>query len=84
MLKKCPLLILLIGLLLFTINLPGLAQTYRFSIPKEIVHAYWNEDGSLSLQYEIWFANSPSADPIDFVDIGIPTRYYDLNAVQAC
>ncbi|PWH20461.1 MAG: hypothetical protein DDG59_00315 [Anaerolineae bacterium] len=83
MLKKCPLLILLIGLLLFTINLPGLAQTYRFSIPKEIVHAYWNEDGSLSLQYEIWFANSPSADPIDFVDIGIPTRYYDLNAVQA-
>ena len=83
MLKKLPLLSIILGIIFFTLSLPGLAQTYRFSVPKEIVHAYWNEDGTLSLHYEIWFSNSPSADPIDFVDIGVPTQYYDLNAVQA-
>ncbi len=70
-------------ILLWGSSFPSYAQTYRFSVPKEIVHAYWNEDGTLSLQYEIWFENSPSADPIDFVDIGVPTPYYDLASVQA-
>lgn len=83
MLKKLPLLSVILGIIFLTSSLTGLAQTYRFSVPKEIVHAYWNEDGTLSLHYEIWFANSLSADPIDFIDIGVPTQYYDLNAVQA-
>lgn len=83
MLKRLFLLSIILHIILFQFRLPGLAQTYRFSVPKEIVHAYWNEDGTLSLNYEIWFSNSPSADPIDFVDIGVPTQYYDLNAIQA-
>lgn len=83
MLKRLFLLSIILGIILFPFCLPVLAQTYRFSVPKEIVHAYWNEDGTLSLHYEIWFTNSPSADPIDFVDIGVPTQYYNLNAIQA-
>jgi len=81
--KKSLLLSIVLGLIFFALFLPGFAQTYLFSVPKEIVHAYWNEDGTLSLYYEIWFANSASADPIDFVDIGVPTQYYDLNSVEA-
>lgn len=83
MFKKIAILFFLLGVLLWGLYLPVYAQTYQFSIPKEIVHAYWNEDGTLSLQYEIWFANSPTADPIDFVDIGVPTPDYDLSAVKA-
>lgn len=83
MFKRIATLFFLLGVLLWGLYLPVYAQTYQFSIPKEIVHAYWNEDGTLSLQYEIWFANSPTADPIDFVDIGVPTPDYDLSAVKA-
>lgn len=83
MFKRIATLFFLLGVLLWGLYLPVDAQTYQFSIPKEIVHAYWNEDGTLSLQYEIWFANSPTADPIDFVDIGVPTPDYDLSAVKA-
>ncbi|GAB4471886.1 MAG: hypothetical protein Kow0088_06020 [Anaerolineales bacterium] len=83
MFKRIAIVILFLSILLWGFHQPVTAQTYRFSVPKETVHAYWNEDGTLSLNYEIWFNNSPSADPIDFVDIGVPTPYYDLNAVQA-
>lgn len=83
MFKKIAILFFLLGVLLWGLYLPVYAQTYQFSIPKETVHAFWNEDGTLSLQYEIWFANSPTADPIDFVDIGVPTPDYDLSAVKA-
>lgn len=84
MLKRIQILLILILVCLFLgRHQPAHAQTYRFSVPKETVHAYWNHDGTLSLQYEIWFTNSPTADPIDFVDIGVPTPYYDLASVQA-
>ncbi|MCX8063070.1 MAG: hypothetical protein N3D16_10865 [Anaerolineales bacterium] len=83
MIKKSVSLFISLWALLWGLCLPSYAQTYQFSIPKEIVHAYWNEDGTLSLNYEIWFANSPTADPIDFIDIGVPTSHYDLSAVKA-
>lgn len=83
MLKRSTYLVLLAVIIIWVAYLPVYAQTYRFSVPKEIVHAYWNEDGSLSIHYEIWFENSPTADPIDFVDIGVPTSNYDLLSIQA-
>ncbi len=84
MIKKSAQLSLLILFLFFVVFLnPAYAQTYRFSIPRETVDVYWNKDGTLSLQYEFWFENSSNADPIDFIDVGVPTPNYELSAVQA-
>ena len=40
-------------------------------------------DGSAKIVYDITFENSTSGDPIDIVDIGMPTNSYDLNAMSA-
>ena len=47
------------------------------------VEAYIEEDGTLSLWYLIVFENRTNADPIDFVDIGMPSSAYSLSAIQA-
>jgi hypothetical protein len=60
---------------------PVLAQTYRFSVPKAAVDVYVNEDGTVSLDYDYQFKNDASADPLDAVDIGMPTSNYDLGSV---
>lgn len=57
------------------------AQTYSFSVPREQVDAYWEADGTLSLDYEIVFQNADFADPIDYVDIGLPNNnFFESNA----
>ncbi|MDD5468111.1 MAG: hypothetical protein PHS96_09910 [Anaerolineales bacterium] len=73
------LIVVLLGLL------PGsaLAQTYSFSLDREIVHVLWNEDGSLSIDYQFFFSNDPTASPLDFVDVGVPNANYDLASVSA-
>jgi hypothetical protein len=80
--RKIFLLILLASILLL---MPGnaLAQTYSFSLPKETVNAFWNDDGTLSLDYLFVFANDPGAPPIEFVDVGIPNGNYDRNSISA-
>ena len=40
-------------------------------------------DGSAKIVYDITFDNSTSGDPIDIVDIGMPTNAYDLNTMSA-
>jgi hypothetical protein len=62
---------------------PAIAQTYLFSLDSEIVNAYWQEDGTLSLFYELNFSNDSSADPMEFVDVGIPTSDYSLGNITA-
>ena len=57
------------------------AQTYSFIVESEKIDVFWELDGSLSLFYEITFQNF--ADPIDFVDIGLPNNNYNLSNVQA-
>lgn len=71
----------LIGLFAF----PGSAsaQTYRFEVTTMEVEAYLEEDGTLSLWYLIEFQNRANADPIDFVDIGMPTSAYNRNSILA-
>ncbi len=82
--KKFKLLLLaliLIGLIAFPRS--AAAQTYRFEVTVFEVEAYIEDDGTLSLWYLIEFQNSPSADAIDFVDIGMPSSAYNLNSIQA-
>ncbi len=83
MVKKSAILFILFAIVLVFVLNPARAQTYQFSVPKETVDVYFNEDGTLSLSYEFWFENSANASPIDFIDIGVPTPNYDLSSVQA-
>lgn len=59
------------------------AQTYRFQVPKVDVNYYVNADGTGSVEYTIEFLNDPNADPIDFVDVGMPSRDFSLTGVVA-
>jgi hypothetical protein len=52
------------------------AQSYSFSLDKEVVNAYWNSDGTLALDYQLTFTNSPGGHVIDFVDVGMPNGNY--------
>lgn len=63
--------------------IPASAQTYYFSLDSETVHAYWQSDGTLTLFYEFVFTNSTFADPLDYVDVGMPGPSYSLSNVRA-
>lgn len=62
---------------------PVSAQTYSFSVPVQDVHLYVNEDGTVSLDYTIQFANDPGVSPIDYVDVGMPSENYDMGSITA-
>lgn len=70
-------------LLALSFAIPALAQAYSFSLDREVVHVYWNEDGSMSLDYEFTFTNRPNASPIDFVDVGLPNSSFNFNSITA-
>lgn len=74
-----------IVIILVALSLPvsALAQDYYFSVEEETVHVYWNEDGTLSLDYTFVFANQPGAHVIDFVDVGLPNSSYDFSSISA-
>lgn len=63
----------------------ALAQSYYFELPQEIVHVYWNEDGTQSLHYTYFFINSPSGQAVDieYIDIGLPNSNFDVNSISA-
>jgi hypothetical protein len=73
--------IALFGLFAFPMSVS--AQTYRFEVPVMEVEVYIEDDGTLSIWYLMEFQNRANADPIDFVDIGMPSSAYSLNAIQA-
>lgn len=74
--------LLLFGIVLL-VSAPAAAQSLSFQVPKQTVDAYWNSDGSLSLDYSIIFNNSPSGSVIDFVDLGLPNTNYSDNNITA-
>lgn len=78
-----PLFLAFLALLLLALPGEALAQNLSFSLDEETVHVYWNEDGSLSIDYVFVFSNDPFAPPIDYVDIGVPNENYDLGSVFA-
>jgi hypothetical protein len=75
--------LLVIGLLLSLGIQPVLAQTYKFAVPESTANVYVNKDGTVSVEYTYVFQNSPNADPLDIVDVGMPTTSYDLSSVTA-
>lgn len=62
---------------------PVFAQNYRFQVPEEAVVVTVNQDGTVSLDYTMTFANDSGASAIDIVDIGMPNDNYDLNSITA-
>ncbi len=57
------------------------AQSYSFSLDRELVNVFWNSDGTMSLDYQFTFTNSPGGHVIDFVDVGVPTgQFSDVSA----
>lgn len=72
-----------IVILLFIIPYTALAQTYSFNLERENVDVFWNEDGSLAIDYRFSFTNDRFASPIDFVDIGLPNANYSLQNISA-
>ncbi len=81
--KRLRLPLFLASVALLVVATPVLAQTYSFSMDQETVDAYWQSDGTLLLDYVMTFTNDASADPIDAVDIGLPTSEYDLTKITA-
>jgi hypothetical protein len=75
--------IVLVFILAFGITTSALAQDYYFGVEEETVHVYWNEDGTLSLDYTLVFNNQPGAHVIDFVDMGMPNNSFDMGSVSA-
>jgi len=70
-------------ILIFTSFTSAAAQTYLFQVENEVVNVFINADGTTSIEYTIDFYNEQSADPIDFVDIGLPNSSYDLSSITA-
>jgi len=81
--KKRWLVLSLLVILLFGAVVQASAQEYFFSLDKEVVHAYWNKDGTLALDYTFYFSNEIGAHPIDFVDVGLPNNQYDFSSISA-
>ena len=70
---------LVVLILTFGLVIPASAQSYSFSLNKEIVNAYWNSDGTLSLDYQFTFTNAPGGHVIDFVDVGMPNGNFETS-----
>ncbi len=73
----------LLSSLLLLFSHPASAQSLDFQVPKETVDAYWNSDGSLSLDYTIVFNNLPSGAKIDYIDLGLPNSNYSVSDISA-
>lgn len=67
----------------FTLNAFAQDLPYLFEVNKEVVHAYWNEDGTLDLDYTWTFTNLPGSHPIDYVDVGTVNSTFELSDVRA-
>jgi hypothetical protein len=74
--------ILVLILLLFSAG-RALAQSYYFSVPKEVVNVYWNEDGTASVDYVFEFNNSDGGSAIEYVDVGVKNRNFNVNNIIA-
>ncbi|NQU30939.1 MAG: hypothetical protein HQ525_09765 [Anaerolineae bacterium] len=74
---------LIVFLLIFSLTSTVLAQSYSFILEEEVVHVYFNDDGTMSLDYTFVFKNNPGAHVIDFVDVGMPHPGYDWNSIVA-
>lgn len=80
--KKRFLTILILISLLYGITGNAIAQTYYFEIPQATINAFWNEDGTLSLDY-VWVFENDSSDPIEYIDLGLPNSNFEASSIYA-
>jgi len=62
---------------------PSHAQDYSFSLDREVVDVWIDQDGSVALEYWFTFTCDPGAHPIDVVDVGLPTDEYRISDIRA-
>lgn len=70
-------------LLIFLIPTPAFAQDYYFNVEQEVVHVFWNDDGTLSLDYTLVFVNDPTGHSIEYVDLGLPNYNFSTSNIRA-
>jgi len=75
--------IVFVILIILALPSSALAQDYSFSLDKEVVHVFWNYDGTLSLIYTLVFTNDLNAHIIDFIDLGLPNYYFYESTIRA-
>jgi hypothetical protein len=62
----------------------GVKATHdSFSLDRLVVVTTINKDGTMSVDYTFDFTNSQGADPLDYVDVGLPVSDYDLHSITA-
>lgn len=83
MLHKRLAIILAVLVIILASAAPVFAQTYLFQVERVEATLYIQEDGTAVVTYVYVFVNDPTADAIDFVDVGLPTYAYSLDHVQA-
>ena len=81
--KKRLLAMVVVIILAFSITTSAFAQDYYFSLDKEVVNVYWNEDGTMALDYLLTFTTQPGGHVIEFVDVGMPNGNFDNNSIEA-
>ncbi|MBN2677210.1 MAG: hypothetical protein JXR32_03990 [Anaerolineaceae bacterium] len=81
--KKLAPVILITIFLLVCVTSIGFAQTYLFSVDSEDVVVAITDQGKMDVEITYVFTNSPSASPIDYVDVGLPNNNFSLSDVTA-
>ncbi len=67
---------LIVGIILLLAPVGALAQSYSFSVDRTTVDVYLNDSGTIDVLYRFTFRNDPSGAYIDFVDVGMPNKYF--------
>jgi hypothetical protein len=62
--------------------IPSLAQDYSFSLDREVVDVWINEDGSVKLEYWFTFTCDRGNYHIAAVDVGLPNGDYRLSDIR--
>lgn len=60
---------------------PVMAADYLFTVPEEMVIFWIEDDGRVSISYDITFSNIGA--PLDYIDIGTPNSTFNINEVEA-
>jgi len=72
--KYIAVLFLVFALLLSTST--ARAQSYSFNLSDFVVNVFWNEDGTISIDYVYTFNNDNGGHVIDYVDVAMPNNNF--------
>ena len=62
---------------------PVQAQSYVYQVTRYEVNFFANADGTASVEYYIDFTNSSAGPTMEYIDIGLPNKNFDLSSVSA-